>query len=57
MDVVCYTTLTPGFCGKRGRCYNKDCKNQTICCIGFKLKFKDTRDNEAINTEVHRQWE
>ena len=53
--------LTPGFCGKKGRCYNKDCSNKTVCMIGHKVITKEfsyhANGMEITKVEVHRQWE
>jgi len=61
MEVVQRISLRVGFCGKQGRCYDKDCGNKTICMIGHEV-VTETEDpiNEGhrlFTKEVHRQWE
>lgn len=61
MEVIQQISLRIGFCGKRGRCYNKDCDNKNICMIGHEVVTRrfDYYSNgyECEKREVHRQWE
>lgn len=56
MEVVHYITLTPGLCGKKGRCYNKTCKDNTVCPIGFN-NYTVNSETKEETVEVHKQWE
>ena len=61
MEVIQQISLRIGFCGKQGRCYNKDCSNKAICMIGHEVVTRrfdyHSNGHEFEKREVHRQWE
>ena len=61
MEVIQRISLRIGYCGKRGRCLNKECSNKTICMVGHEVTTEiknHFKDGQSLFTkEVHRQWE